>query len=114
MFENRPQTTNFQVPTNEISYEWFAMYPNLCYSEYLEVAFCLSCGLFGHISPCRSTLKNLYTAPLCIWNFAYGKLNNHFGVNSGLNKCSKIPSESKSDFPSLPTLWQLCPGCSWK
>ena len=47
-------------------YNWLRIFPNLCYSKYLDGAFCLSCVLFGRNSISKSSLKNLYTAPLTI------------------------------------------------
>ena len=69
-------------------YNWLRIFPNLCYSKYLDGAFCLSCVLFGRNSITKSSLKNLYTAPLTIWGSARGKLNSHFDLGkNGLCKC---------------------------
>ena len=91
---------NYEFPlTNKrkFSYEWLRLYPSLCYSRYLDGAFCLSCVLFGRWAVHKSTLKNLFTAPFNVWNSARGKLDLHFGVLPNINLLhSKKPQISKS------------------
>ena len=70
----------FQVTNNrKFCYEWLNLFPHLCYSKYLDGAFCLPCVLFGRLSMKKSPLKNLFTAPLTVWSNARMKLNGHFG-----------------------------------
>ena len=43
--------------------EWLRIFPHVCYSAYLDGAFCITCVLFGRYSKEHSGLKKLYTEP---------------------------------------------------
>ena len=73
--------------SHKFSQDWLQLFPYLCYSDYLDGAFCLPCVLFGHHSYQTSTLKNLYTVPLKAWKSTHSRLESHFGLRTPTCKC---------------------------
>ena len=70
--------------------------PWLCYSAYLDSAFCLPCVLFGHAfsSHHGSQLKKLFTEPFTRWNGAPRRWEDH-------QKKSKMHDDATSAMSTL-------------
>ena len=77
------------IKYRKYSQDWLQLFPYLCYSKYLDGAFCPPCVLFGRHSYQTSTLKNLYTAPLKAWLSTRSRLESHFESPTATCKCKQ-------------------------
>ena len=69
-------------------YEWLDLFPYslslLCYSALEDDAYCLSCVLFGHRFPGKSSrITRLVSSPFRYWNDAMSTFKRHAGNNTG-------------------------------
>ena len=72
-------------------YEWFIMFPWLCYSPSEDGAYCLYCDIFGAPAVKYSTkIKKLFTHHLRNWNGAAANLKNHETPKNGFHKSTTV------------------------
>ncbi len=65
-------------------YEWLDLFPWLCYSALEDGAYCLSCVLFGHRFPGKSSrITRLVSSPFRYWNDAMSTFKRHARNNTG-------------------------------
>ncbi len=65
-------------------YEWLDLFPWLCYSALEDGAYCLSCVIFGHRFPGKSSrITRVVSFPFRYWNDAMSTFKRHAGNNTG-------------------------------
>ena len=71
---------NFRFPetTRSLKYEWLLLFPWLFYSPSEDASYCLSCVLFSHDFPTKtSRVKNLYLQLFKAWPSAVSYFRAH-------------------------------------